>query len=125
MVSRQCKVPICGNSATQGAYCDEHQKFKPEPWSKKRPRDPRYGTARWQKLVLTKKRNNPICEICNRAPTEEVHHIKPVQDYPDLFWAYDNLQSTCEDCHRIETRRETIERQRRRARESQEGREGE
>lgn len=29
----------------------------------------------------------------------EVHHILPVDDYPELALALDNLESLCWDCH--------------------------
>lgn len=63
----------------------------------------------WQQLRHRKFVNNPICEMCAKegrvTPTEEVHHIKPVESGRDdaemrkLAYDYDNLQSLCKACH--------------------------
>ena len=63
----------------------------------------------WQKLRHRKFVANPVCEMCaaeGRAiPTEEVHHIVPVESGRDeaemrrLAYDYDNLQSLCKACH--------------------------
>ena len=29
----------------------------------------------------------------------EVHHIKPLEDFPELGLCLDNLESLCRDCH--------------------------
>lgn len=109
MIARQCKVPSCGNSSTEGAYCDEHQRFKPEPWSRKRERLQFYGTARWQKFRLAVLREDPICVRCNRAPANEVHHIKRAREFPELRFSRENVEALCPECHATETARESQE----------------
>lgn len=64
---------------------------------------------KWQLLRAKKFRANPICEMCAAAgrvrPTEEVHHIIPVENGKDeaemtrLAYDYNNLQSLCRECH--------------------------
>ena len=53
---------------------------------------------------------DPLCELClakgNVAQAEEVDHIKPVNQYPELRLVYDNLQSLCVTCHSKKTREE-------------------
>ena len=48
-------------------------------------------------------RDNHICQGCLRFKkitlAEEVHHIKPVKDYPEQALELDNLESLCRDCH--------------------------
>lgn len=63
----------------------------------------------WQKLRHRKFLANPVCEICAAEgrvrPTEEVHHIVPVENGRDeaemrrLAYDYNNLQSLCKACH--------------------------
>lgn len=63
----------------------------------------------WQKLRHRKFLANPVCEMCaaegRATPTEEVHHIKPVESGKDeaemrrLAYDYSNLQSLCKACH--------------------------
>ena len=63
----------------------------------------------WQKLRHRKFIANPVCEMCAKegraTPTEEVHHIKPVESGRDeaemrrLAYDFDNLQSLCKACH--------------------------
>lgn len=63
----------------------------------------------WQQLRRRKFLANPVCEMCaaegRATPTEEVHHIKPVESGKDeaemrrLAYSFDNLQSLCKACH--------------------------
>lgn len=67
-------------------------------------------SPRWVKLRAEKVANNPLCENCLLSdittPTEEVHHIRPVESAPDqhtmllLCFDYNNLQSLCSKCHK-------------------------
>ena len=67
-------------------------------------------SPRWVKLRAEKVANNPLCERCLlddiTTPTEEVHHIHPVESAPDrhtmllLCFDYNNLQSLCSKCHK-------------------------
>ena len=70
----------------------------------------------WQQLRHRKFLANPVCEMCAAegrvTPTEEVHHIKPVESGRDeaemrrLAYDYDNLQSLCKACHAAVHKRE-------------------
>lgn len=67
-------------------------------------------SQRWVKLRALKVANNPLCEMCLlddiTTPTQEVHHIRPVESAPDrhtmmlLCFDYNNLQSLCSKCHK-------------------------
>jgi 5-methylcytosine-specific restriction protein A len=67
-------------------------------------------SQRWVKLRALKVANNPLCERCLlddiTTPSEEVHHIRPVESAPDrhtmllLCFDYNNLQSLCSKCHK-------------------------
>jgi 5-methylcytosine-specific restriction endonuclease McrA len=83
--------------------------------------DRRYSAARWQRLrkaVLAHYRY--VCQIQGprcRGVANTVHHILPSSQYPELFWAAENLEAACTRCNygdgsRIaaENTRQTIER---------------
>ena len=53
---------------------------------------------RWRKLVLQR---DKICQHCRRKPATEAHHIKPLEDYPELALDLDNGQGLCWDCHEL------------------------
>lgn len=48
---------------------------------------------------------DPLCELCKRegkvTPVDEVHHIRPVADYPELRLVLENLVSLCKSHHRL------------------------
>ena len=71
-------------------------------------------SVRWQKLRLIKLSNNPLCEVCERVgritEAEEVDHILPRIERPDLTFVYSNLQSVCKDCHTEKSNAEIRER---------------
>lgn len=65
-----------------------------------------------QQWVMIRKRKIsecPICEECKKRgiymPTEEIHHIKPVEDarteeeMERRMFDYYNLKALCRDCH--------------------------
>lgn len=69
----------------------------------------KYRTARWRalrKAVLV--RDNYLCVHCMiRGKIEvgnEIDHIKPAQQAPELFFEQSNLQTLCGRCHAQKTR---------------------
>ncbi len=59
----------------------------------------------WRDVREAKFHENPICEnpfgLENHLrKTEEVHHIKPVAEFPLLAFTLSNLMSLCYSCHR-------------------------
>lgn len=76
------------------------------PTTDKRKRQEIYQDRRWRLLRQVKMIDNPLCERCEAEgrvkPTEEVHHIVPIDINPDLAFDYDNLKSLCIDCHKLE-----------------------
>lgn len=64
-----------------------------------------YNTARWRKLRGAKLRANPMCEYCPphaQAVATEVDHKQAINNGGDP-WAWDNLASTCHECHSSKT----------------------
>lgn len=73
------------------------------------------NSYRWQQLRHKKFVSNPVCEECLKVgrvrPTEEVHHVIPVEDGRDeaemkrLAYDFGNLRSLCRECHAAAHRR--------------------
>lgn len=66
-----------------------------------------YNTTAWKRcreIVLI--RDNYLCQGCLRngkiTPANTVHHIKHLEDHPELALDIDNLESICPPCHNKE-----------------------
>jgi len=63
-----------------------------------------YKTNAWKRLrIQALNRDHWLCRECLRQgrirTAKEVHHIKPLEDFPELGLRLDNLESLCHDCH--------------------------
>ena len=78
-----------------------------------------YRSRRWRRLAQEiLRRDHYQCQICVKRLRDAAesgtiltgddrrirrariaHHIKPVEDYPDLRWDPDNLIAVCDRCH--------------------------
>ncbi len=62
-------------------------------------KSPKWETCRARAL----RRDGYICQRCKRygriRAATTVHHMKPVEEYPELAYDLDNLESLCEQCH--------------------------
>ena len=56
---------------------------------------------KWRRQVIAEQ---PLCTRCQSkgitAPTEELHHIEPFHERPDLVMDRDNVEPLCFDCHK-------------------------
>ena len=99
-----CAYPNC-NNLTDKTYCDEHKGLKKSNSGDSKPYDRKWRRIRDYKLKL-----NPLCEECLKQGriilANEVHHIKPVDYYPELRLDIDNLESLCKVCHEKITAKE-------------------
>lgn len=69
--------------------------------------NPFYKSTAWRKcreVVLI--RDHYLCQPCLRlgriTTANTVHHIKPLEDHPELALDEDNLESICPVCHNKE-----------------------
>lgn len=80
------------------------------PWKKDPPeknalkKQGFYQSQAWRRLrLLALQRDNYLCQECLRKKritrATEVHHVKPIADFPALALDLDNLESLCWDCH--------------------------
>ena len=63
-----------------------------------------YNSKRWKlKRLAIFKRDKYLCVLCKRygkhTEATVVHHIKHVDEYPELAFTDSNLQSLCIACH--------------------------
>ncbi|MCI8374848.1 MAG: HNH endonuclease [Lachnospiraceae bacterium] len=63
-----------------------------------------YKSSRWKrKREHILKRDSYICQWCKRygkiVDASTVHHVKHVDEYPELAFEDDNLISLCTGCH--------------------------
>lgn len=63
-----------------------------------------YGRSAWKRLRLQAlNRDHWLCQECLRQgrirQAREVHHLKPLEDFPELGLCLDNLESLCHECH--------------------------
>ena len=58
----------------------------------------------WLRLRSRYLAAKPTCNDCRRLATE-VHHIKPIRDYPELRLVWENLMGLCKSCHSKRTAR--------------------
>ena len=50
--------------------------------------------------IFRKKRNNSSCIICGTESNLTIHHLKPVNKYPELKYNPNNLKVICSECHK-------------------------
>jgi 5-methylcytosine-specific restriction endonuclease McrA len=68
-----------------------------------------YASKRWAMFRRAKLNRDPICEICDAALANEVHHKVAMED-GGAPYSFANVVSTCKPCHSRETMRERHER---------------
>ena len=101
---RPCRHPGCrALTDSKSGFCEKH--YRPM----KRIIDKAYDRGRkssgergydgtWQKLRAKKLNTDPLCERCSRI-AEMVHHLTPIEVWPQGRLVWDNLQSLCWQCH--------------------------
>ena len=59
----------------------------------------------WQKVSMRYRKRHPVCEDCERAWSEEVHHKQKQRIHKDVRLSDDNLLALCKSCHEARTAR--------------------
>ena len=76
-----------------------------------------YNSKAWKKIRDQRRRENPICQECERngiiRRMNVVDHIKPIDEAPELALDYDNTQSLCTPCHVRKTNKDKKEKAKR------------
>ncbi len=63
-----------------------------------------YGKGSWKRARMQAlNRDHWLCQECLRQgrvrTAKEVHHLKPLELYPELGLELSNLESLCRECH--------------------------
>ena len=63
-----------------------------------------YSLSVWKTMSYELRKNYPVCQLCGKRKSEEVHHIFPfMHQFEDVreevFLDKDNLICLCSDCH--------------------------
>jgi 5-methylcytosine-specific restriction enzyme A len=62
-----------------------------------------YDSVAFRKCRQIKLCKDPLCEKCLKrgvyTPATIVHHVKPIEEFPELRLDIDNMESNCASCH--------------------------
>ena len=98
---RPCTHPGCPRLVARGA-CPEHERARQDQ-RRKDPEQARfYGSARWQAIRRMIRERDPICTVCQRRASTQVHHLDGRWDNNDPA----NLAGICGPCHASESGRQ-------------------
>ncbi len=111
VIGKACRAARCPTiHMNLRPYCDAHMPPEEPKWSRrKKAKDPFYDSKEWKQIRAKKIKANPVCEVCNDAPTQQVDHVIPMFKNPALKLSYDNLQSQCRSCHAKKSQKESRE----------------
>jgi 5-methylcytosine-specific restriction protein A len=85
-----CNVAGCGEMVERGK-CRLHEREA----RAKRPRNPFYSTAGWDRIRRAYLKLHPVCEHCFKEAATDVHHVDE-DTHNNLD---DNLEGLCKGCH--------------------------
>lgn len=100
-----CRIPHCPILVSDhSGFCDDHGRERRMDYDARRGKTAERGyDETWRHTRDAKLRQDPYCELqirCQpRTPAEEVHHVIPISQRPELRLVMSNLQSTCKSCH--------------------------
>lgn len=105
----KCAAAGCRALVRNQPRCEAHTDSS-RHLAQNRPGDPFYTSTPWRNLRAQYLADNPLCMECGRngrvTAANEVHHVKPRKQHPELAYEWDNLESLCKSCHSRETNRE-------------------
>lgn len=100
---RPCRHLYCPRIAVgKTGYCEKHKPQIPTQWGKAAG-----GKVYDSKHQLIRKaafqRDRGLCQLClhegRYEPATVAHHIKTVEEHPELKYILDNITSLCRQCH--------------------------
>jgi 5-methylcytosine-specific restriction protein A len=100
-----CLEPGCPSPATWRGRCNQHARQRDKTIARAGYRT--YKTAKWRRTRSRYLARHPVCELCDRAIAEQVHHVIDLADGGSA-WAEANLQALCAPCHSKVTRRRQL-----------------
>ncbi len=108
-----CSHPGCRKLTDGTPKCEAHTAIKrPARYVPRKEKDRFLDSAAWRKLSKWKLQATPYCEDCRDngeiRPANDVDHVIPRAERPDLALNEDNLRSLCDSCHGRKTRKDQI-----------------
>lgn len=107
---RRCSKPGCRVLVRGESRCERHAQEWNRESGKNKSGDPFYSGKRWRRLRAAKLQNEPLCAKCFKqgkvTAANEVHHVKPRLQHPELSYEWGNLECLCKSCHSRETGKE-------------------
>lgn len=99
-----CRVSTCPEMAYKNGYCYRHWKESRKRYDDARGTPPERGYDQtWGNLRLLYLAEHCLCEECKKAgilkAAQEVHHVIPISQRPDLRLDPENLMALCKPCH--------------------------
>ena len=59
-----------------------------------------YSASEIGRDLFRKKRKNSSCLICGSSENLTIHHLRPVNENPELKYNYNNIKVICSNCHK-------------------------
>ena len=97
MPIRVCLEPRCGSPAVVRGRCRRHPTHKGNQW--RSPNNTFYASKAWARDRRRYLFEHPICERCDHALAEHVHHVIPIEDGGPKRPGPNGLQALCSPCH--------------------------
>lgn len=92
---------ICGQ-LSESSRCPAHTT---KPVDRREPSSKRGYDGAWEKLREVVIKSEPLCRRCRAKGklnlAEEVHHVIPIRERPDLRLVRSNLEPLCRPCHEL------------------------
>ena len=109
--SRPCRYPGCpALTLGKSGYCEAHEKQITRQYDKDRGTATQRGyNARWRRASKLYLAEYPLCALCAKKSPQVIRaavlvdHIIPHRGDYALFWDVSNWQSSCKECHDINT----------------------
>lgn len=60
----------------------------------------KYSASGIGRDLFRKKRKNSSCLICGSSENLTIHHLRPVNENPELKYNYNNIKVICSNCHK-------------------------
>ena len=58
-----------------------------------------YEPSKIGRDLFKRKRKNSSCLICGSSEKLTIHHLRPVNENPELKYNYNNIKVICSNCH--------------------------
>ncbi len=108
-----CRQPGCPSLARVDGFCLIHQKIALREYNQRVGSPSKRGyDETWKAFRKMRLAEDPICLDCLKVnmvtPSNEVHHINSIREFPELRLVKENTECLCKSCHSKKTNEEII-----------------